>query len=183
MISEEALLVTGMDQMNEVDNVEKLRGQKHSGKWKKPTLTQIFLTVFLLGIAVFWVGTILQSFTSFESRVSSRIDLQDISSIEVIRSLPETTDEVTVTVTDPAEIASIMNAFADVKLLSSSASHDFTRNYWISIFVDGHPRFGITLDDQKYIYINDTERKDKYSSGSFKIINHYDIQSIDRLFD
>ncbi|WP_379163656.1 hypothetical protein [Paenibacillus sp. sgz5001063] len=175
--------MTEVDRMNEVDHVEKLREQKHQGKRKKPNLTQIFVFIFLLGLSVFVVGTIVQSFTSFEKRVSGRIHLQDITSIEVIQSLPVTTDEVTVTVTDQAEIASIMNAFAGVKLMSSYASHDFSRSYWINIFVDGHPRFGIRLDDQKYISIHDSARNDKYSNGSFKIINDYDMQSIDRLFD
>ncbi|MCE3198894.1 hypothetical protein [Paenibacillus sonchi] len=172
-----------MDRMNGGEHADNFRERKHSGKWKKPTLMQICLVVFLLGIAVFLVGTVIQMFSSFEERVSDRIHLQDITSIEIIRSLPSTTDEVKVTVTDPAKIADIMNAFAGVKLMSSSISHDFNRSYWISIIVGKSLRFGIRLDDQKYISINDTSRNDKYSSGSFKIINHYDMRSIDSLFD
>ncbi|CQR52845.1 hypothetical protein [Paenibacillus riograndensis] len=172
-----------MDRMNGGEHADNFRERKHSGKWKKPAMTKIFLTLFLLGIAVFVVGTILQSFTSFEKRVSGRINLNEITSIEIIRSLPSTTDEVKVTVTDPAKIADIMNAFAGVKLMSSSISHDFNRSYWISIIVGKSLRFGIRLDDQKYININDLARKDKYGSGSFKIINHYDMRSIDSLFD
>lgn len=151
-------------------------------KRKKLTLGRVFLIIFLLGLAVYHVGTIVQMFTSFEARVSSRISLQDITSIEITRSLPETADDVVVTVTDPAEIAGIMNAFAGVKLRSSYASHDFTRSYWIHIDVNKYYRFSIRVDDAKYISIGDSSRRDKYSSGSFKIINDYDIGSIDRLF-
>ncbi|KWX78341.1 hypothetical protein [Paenibacillus jilunlii] len=172
-----------MERVKGADHADKPGQRKNSGRWKKPTLAQICLIVFLLGIAVFWVGSVIQMFSSFEERVSGRINLQDITSIEIIRSMPSTTDEVKVTVTDPAKIADIMNAFADVKLMSSSFSHDFNRSYWISIIVGKSLRFGIRLDDQKYIYINDLARKDKYSSGSFKIINHYDMRSIDRLFE
>ncbi|MNC28187.1 hypothetical protein D3C76_96500 [compost metagenome] len=176
-------MVAEMDRMNGAEHAEKPGERENPGKRKKPTLTQIYLTVFLLGIAVFLVGTIMQSFTSFEERVSGRIDQQDITSIEIIRYLPSTPDEVKVTVTDPAEIANIMNAFAGVKLMSSNASHEFTRSYWITIIVGKSYRFGIRVDDQKYISINDTARQDKYGSGFFKIINHYEIHSIDSLFD
>ncbi|MEC0172706.1 hypothetical protein [Paenibacillus graminis] len=172
-----------MERIESADYADNPGQRKSSGKRKKPTFMQIYLIVFLLGIAVFWVGSVIQMFSSFEERVSGRINLQDITSIEIIRSLPSTTDEVKVTVTDPAKIAGIMNAFADVKLMSSNASHNFNRSYWISIIVGKSLRFGVHLDDQKYIYINDLARKDKYSSGSFKIINHYDIRSIDSLFD
>ncbi|KWX72918.1 hypothetical protein AMQ84_23660 [Paenibacillus riograndensis] len=172
-----------MDRMQGADHADQPGQRKNSGKWKKPTLMQVCLVVFLLGIAVFLVGTVIQMFSSFEARVSGRIHLQDITSIEIIRSLPSTTDEVKVTVTDPAKIADIMNAFAGVKLMSSSISHDFNRSYWICIIVGKSLRFGIRLDDQKHIDINDLARKDKYGSGSFKIINHYDMRSIDSLFD
>ncbi|WNS41392.1 hypothetical protein [Paenibacillus sp. MMS20-IR301] len=150
--------------------------------WKKLTLGRIFLLIFLLGLVVYHVGTLVQMFTSFEARVSSRINLNEITSIEIIRSYPDKADEVTVTVTDPADIAGIMDAFEGVRLRSSYASHEFNRNYWMKIDVNDRFRFMIWVDDQKYISISDADRRDKYSSGSFKIINHYDIGPIDRLF-
>lgn len=183
--------MTETEQLNVPENMEQpgerggpgMRGKPGKpGKRKKLTLGRIFLIIFLLGLAVYHVGTIVQMFTSFEARVSSRISLQDITSIEITRSLPETADDVVVTVTDPAEIAGIMNAFAGVKLRSSYASHDFTRSYWIHIDVNKYYRFSIRVDDAKYISISDSSRKDKYSNGSFKIISDYDIGSIDRLF-
>jgi hypothetical protein len=181
MFSEEAVVVVETDQMNGA-NAYNAEQPGEPGKRKKLTLGRIFLIVFLLGLAVYHVGTIVQMFTSFEARVTSRINLQDITSIEIIRSASIMADELTVTVTDPAEIAEIMDAFAGVKLRSSYASHDFNRNYWMQIFVNKQYRFSIRVDDAKYISIGDSSRQDKYSNGSFKIINHYDIQSIDRLF-
>lgn len=162
------------------------RGQKPNrnrpGIWKKLTLGRIFLIVFLLGLVVYHVGTIVQMFTTFEARVTSRIHPGEITSIEIIRSSPDSADERTVIVTDPADIAGIMNAFDGVRLRSSYASHEYNRNYWMKIDVNDQFRFMIWVDDRKYISISDADRRDKYSSGSFKIINAYDIGSIDRLF-
>lgn len=181
--------MTEMEQLNGPENIEQpgergahgMRGKP--GKRKKLTLGRIFLIIFLLGIAVYHVGTIVQMFTSFEARVTGRINVNEITSIEIVESLPATAaEEQKVTVTDPAEIAGIMNAFAGVKLRSSYASHNFTRSYWINIKVNKAYRFSIRVDDAKYISISDSSRRDKYSSGSFKIINDYDIRSIDRLF-
>lgn len=177
-----------LDQGNEAEQAKNQGERKRFGSWsnpamwRKPTLTQIFVMIFLLGMAVYWVGTIVQMFSSFEDRVSGRIRLQDITSIEVTRTAKGAADGVKVTVTDQAKIAEIMDAFADVKLRSSDASHNYTNSYSIQIDVNKYLRFSIDLDDHKYIYIFDHDRKDKYSSGFFKIINHYDMQSIESLF-
>lgn len=174
---------------NGEDRQEKPELQGRRGRHKRPgirkklTPGRMAQMMILLVILVFNIATLVQMFTTFDARVSSRIHLNEITSIEVTTSEPFAAEgERQVTVTDPAEIAEIMNAFAGVRLRSSYASHDFSRSYWMRIYVNKEYRFLIRVDDAKYISINDSFRRDKYSSGSFKIINHYDIQSIDRLF-
>lgn len=127
---------------------------------------------------VYWSVILYHSFNSFENMVLDQINEAEITSIEIQRSLSEEQ----VIIEDKKEIETIIHKFADVKLRRSDGFERLEHSYWISIFVNKGMRFGMELTDENFIYINDLYKKDKYSSGSFKITSDFDGAFIANLF-
>lgn len=142
---------------------------------KKPNPFIVFFLVFIIG---FWSITLYHSYNSFENLVLDRIDATEITSIEILKS----SNEEEVKVDDPKEIEKIIHEFSDVKLRRSNAADKPTETYWISIFVNKGLRFGMSLTDTNFLYINDLASKSKYHSGGFKITSKFDGESITSLF-
>lgn len=140
--------------------------------------SQLISLIPIAILVVYWSVTLYHSYNSFENLVLDRIDENEITSIEILKSLSE--DEVIID--DKNEIKTIIHEFADVKLRRSDASDHSKESYWISIFVNKGMRFGMELTDENFIYINDLYKKDKYSSGSFKITSDFDGAFIASLF-
>jgi hypothetical protein len=119
--------------------------------------------------------------TSFKELVLDRVNVADVTSIEIVETKESSTQEEEIVVTDRDEIENIMNGFAQVKLRESDSGGSFGEAYWIHIKVDGYPRFGLHLNDQNYIYIHDLQRNDKYN-GSYRITNEFNSEFINHLF-
>lgn len=127
---------------------------------------------------VYWSVILYHSFNSFENMVLDQISEAEITSIEIEKSLSEEK----VIIEDKKEIETIIQKFADVKLRRTEGLERFKESYSISIFVNKGMRFGIMLTDTNSVYIYDYHKKDKYSSGSFKITSDFDGAFIANLF-
>jgi hypothetical protein len=110
--------------------------------------------------------------------VLDQIDETEITSIEIEKY---SVDE-KVVIEDPKEIEKIIYAFSDVKLRRSSALDKSTETYWISIIVNNSLRFGMNLTDTNFLYVTDLDKKDKYSSGNFRMTSDFDVNCIGSLF-
>lgn len=138
----------------------------------------LFSLIPVVILVVYWSVTLYHSFNSFENMVLDQISEAEITSIEIEQSLSEEQ----VIIEDKKEIETIIHKFADVKLRRSDGLERLEQSYRINIFVNKGMRFGIELTDKNFIYIYDFYKKDKYSSGSFKITSDFDGAFIASLF-
>ncbi|MEK3736928.1 hypothetical protein NYE47_07080 [Paenibacillus sp. FSL H7-0941] len=138
----------------------------------------IFLVLIFLLIEIPVIINLYHSYNSFENLVLDQIDETEITSIEIEKY---SVDE-KVVIEDPKEIEKIIYAFSDVKLRRSSALDKSTETYWISIIVNNSLRIGMNLTDTNFLYVTNLDKKDKYSSGNFRMTSDFDVNCIASLF-
>ncbi len=142
-----------------------------------------YFIAFLVIVAIAVLGMMYLSSrnTTFKEVVLNKLNLNEISSIEVIRS--DRTNDKEITVTDTTQIKKILNAFSQMKLKESSISNiNFITSYWITLESNGNRDFGITLYDKKYIVIYEyNAASQKNQSKSYIITNDFDPLAIAEL--
>lgn len=118
---------------------------KRRGKYFIGTL--IFITIVALGMMY-----IFSKNTTFKEVVIEKLKVNEISSIEIVKS--DRTNESEIAVTDPSQIIKIMEAFSQMQLKESNVSNvNFKTSYWIVLKSNGNRNFGITLYDSNHISI------------------------------
>ncbi|MFB5268615.1 hypothetical protein ACE41H_17780 [Paenibacillus enshidis] len=120
--------------------------------------------------------------TSFKELVLDRVNINSISSIEIVKAEKSSDEEKKIVVTDRKEIENIMHGFAEVKLKESDFDNSGD-SYWFYIKVDGYSRFGLQLNEQNQIHVFDRQRDDKYRSASYQITNDFNKDFIGNLFN
>lgn len=112
-----------------------------------------FITILVIIIvAALGMMYIFSKNTTFQEVVLDKLNLNEISSIEIIKS--DRTNEKEITVTDPSQIIKIMDAFSQMKLKESTISNiNYITSYWITLKSNENRNFGITLYDNNYIFI------------------------------
>lgn len=120
--------------------------------------------------------------TTFEEIVLDRIHTDDITSIEMIQTTSASSEEQKVTVTDRAEIGTIIAAFEKIQLRKTHTPSSASTAYWIAIQVNDRLRFGLRLDSNKQIAITDLEQKDSKRNATYKITSAYEMESVERFF-
>lgn len=149
---------------------------KPKGKSMKYLLAALLILLIVL-IAAF------NRRTTFEQIVLDRIRTDDITSIQMIQTPSTSSEEQKVTVTDRAEIETIMSAFEKIQLRKANSPTSASKAYWISIQVNGRLRFGLRLDNNKHIVITDLEQKGSKRNATYKITSAYGMQSVERFFE
>jgi hypothetical protein len=137
-----------------------------------------FIVIFFVVVVVVWSVNLYHSHNSFKNLVLDEINASEITSIDILKS----SNNENVVVKDKREIGKIIDGFADMKLRRSSADGNYKESYWISIYVSNGLKFGMRLTDDKIISITNLHKKNKYSSGNFKITSVFDVSSIAGLF-
>lgn len=138
----------------------------------------IFLAI-VVGLVIIDMST---KNTTFKEVVLDHLNVIEVSSIEIIRST-DTINEDKITVTDPSQIESIMNAFSQTKLKEASFLNiNYTGSYWITLKTNKNRKFGITLYDKVYVTIIEYNNSTKNATKSYKITNEFDPIVIRGLF-
>lgn len=81
----------------------------------------IITILVIITIAALAMMYIFSKNTTFKEVVLDKLNLNEISSIEIIKS--GSTNEKEITVTDPSQITKIMDAFSQMKLKESTISN------------------------------------------------------------
>jgi len=140
-----------------------------------------YILAFLL-VAIVIVLAIMnnqRNTTTFKEAVLDQLNLAEISSVDVIKSIDSSEEEISVTT--PEKIQFIVNVLSEVKLRKADYSNSQqTESYWITIKTNNERKFGLTLySDHIIIFSYDLVGK---KSVSYKILNHVDLEAINELF-
>ncbi|MGG1636656.1 hypothetical protein [Paenibacillus sp. NRS-1760] len=137
--------------------------------------------LFLFVIAGVVVFTISSKQTTFNKVISDQLNLNQISTIEILKSIDDPLEE-KIVVTDLAQIERIMNVFSNTKLIKEHFSTiNINETYWITIKTNENRQFGLTLYDYHYLNVfNYNASKD--AANSYKITNELDASVIRDLF-
>ncbi|WP_054024019.1 hypothetical protein [Bacillus sp. FJAT-28004] len=138
---------------------------------------KIVVLIMVIGLVVVYMYS---RNSTFSEEVTNHFNVKDVSSIEIIKT--STSNEETITVTDPKQIELIMNAFSTTKLRKDRILNiNHTESYWITIKNNGTRRFGLTLYDDEYLEIYNNNAT-KNALKSFKITNELNLTIIQDLF-
>jgi len=137
------------------------------------------LAVLLVAIVVVLAIMNNQRNTTFKEAVLDHLNLAEISSVDVIKSIDSSEEEISVTT--PEKIQFLMNVLSEVKLRKADYSNSQqTESYWITIKTNNERKFGLTLySDHIIVFSYDSVGK---KSVSYKILNHVDLEAFNGLF-
>ncbi|OBA07236.1 hypothetical protein A9P44_10210 [Paenibacillus polymyxa] len=141
----------------------------------KRTINILSIIVIVLVIGIPSIVYLLGLNTSFQKVVLDRINVDDITSLYIIKDT-STGDIKNAVVTDKKEIKNIMNEFTNVKFKKSDSITSLNDNYTIRARVNGESRFTITIWSNTDITIFDKE--EKHSVYDYKVTNKFDYESL-----
>jgi len=145
---------------------------------KRNKIVAAIILVVVVGLVVVYTSSIN---TTFSEEVTDHFNLKDVSSIEIIKTTSSTNED-TVTVTDPKQMELIMNTFSMTKLRKDPVENsNYTDSYWITIKNNGTRQFGLTLYGHNYLEIYNNNAT-KNALKSYKIKNELDLTLIQSLF-
>lgn len=132
------------------------------------------VVIILLSISLFIVYESSRK-TTFNEAVLKNLNVEQISSLQIIRSNNE--NEYEISITERSGIKEIVDCLSQLKLKESRISNiEYTDSYWITIRDDSQGRrFGITLYDNTYISIYNYTEKQSNSTSSYKITNEEEL--------
>ncbi|MEJ3720006.1 hypothetical protein WGM54_18635 [Paenibacillus polymyxa] len=142
---------------------------------RKRTINILSIVVIVLVIGIPSTIYLLGLNTSFQKVVLDRINVEDITSLYIIKDT-STGDIKSAVVSDKKEIKNIMNEFTNLKLKKSDSITSLNDNYTIRARVNGEARFMITIWSSTDITIFDKEAKD--SAYDYKATNKFDYESL-----
>ncbi len=112
-----------------------------------------------------------------------QVNLEEIDTIEIIKSDDNPTNERKITVSDPKEIHQIINEFSQIQLKKSNSSTPSSDSYWITIRSKQERKLGLTILGEKNIVIYKyNSANPKKSIVSYEIISGYNGKLIQELF-
>ncbi|MEC0182568.1 DUF5301 domain-containing protein [Paenibacillus peoriae] len=132
------------------------------------------LSFIILFVVIVVIGVIFASKTTitFKEAALGQVNLEEIDTIEVIKSDDNSTNERKITVSDPKVIHQILNEFSQVQLKKSNSSSPSSDSYWITIRSKQERKLELTILGEKNIVIY------KYNSANPKnSIVSYEIVS------
>ncbi|WP_068500198.1 DUF5301 domain-containing protein [Paenibacillus kribbensis] len=143
------------------------------------------LSFIILFVVIVVAGVIFASKTTitFKEAALGQVNLEEIDTIEIIKSDDNSTNERKITVSDPKEIHQIINEFSQIQLKKSNSSTPSSDSYWITIRSKQERKLGLTILGEKNIVIYKYKSANpKNSIVSYEIISGYNGKLIQNLF-
>lgn len=120
--------------------------------------------------------------TTFNEVVLKDLNVEEISSLQMIKSMSENE----ISITERNKIKEIIDCLSLIKLKESGLSTiEYTDSYWITLRDHDKRRFGITLYDNTYISIFKYTENQPNLTFSYKITNEneIDVATIEKWFN
>ncbi|ASR49500.1 hypothetical protein B4V02_23840 [Paenibacillus kribbensis] len=147
---------------------------------KKYVLSFIIIFVVIVVAGAIFAS---KSTITFKDAALGQVNLEEIDTIEIIKSDDNSTNERKITVSDPKEIHQIINEFSRVQLKKSNSSTPSPDSYWITIRSKQERKLGLTILGEKNIVIYKyNSANPKNSIVSYEIISGYNGKLIQNLF-
>lgn len=139
-----------------------------------------YITIAILCLTVILVFVYLSTRnTTFNEAVLDELNISEISSLEIIKSIG--TQEEEISVVDSNEIKSLMSMFSQIKLKHKQFPNgNYSETYWITIKGKGNRLYGMTLYDKDYIQIYNYQSN---ISDEYKIIGDLNLSVIQEMFN
>ncbi|WP_043891241.1 DUF5301 domain-containing protein [Paenibacillus sp. Aloe-11] len=143
------------------------------------------LSFIIIFVVIVVAGVIFASKTAitFKEAALGQVNLEEIDTIEIMKSDDNPTNERKITVSDPKVIHQIINEFSQVQLKKSNSSSPSSDSYWITIRSKQERKLGLTILGEKNIVIYKyNSANPKNSIVSYEIISGYNGKLIQELF-
>ncbi|OMF77888.1 DUF4883 family protein [Paenibacillus peoriae] len=147
---------------------------------KKYVLSFIILFVVIVVVGVIFAS---EPTISFKEAALGQVNLEEINTIEIIKSVDNTANEKKITVSNPKAIHQIINELSQVQLKKSDSSTPSSDLYWITIRSKQERKLGLTIFGEKSLVVY------KYDSAvpknnvvSYEIISGYNEKLMKNFF-
>lgn len=113
----------------------------------------------------------------FNEEVIEKLDINEITKIEVIR----VSDDKTIHVTDQKAIETFMEYFDKLTIRKTRyKEQSFNEAYWITLNINDDRSVGLKVDDTNHLFVY---LVDENYMKDYEILDSFDLQFIDKLFD
>lgn len=138
----------------------------------------IFVVIVVVGVIIVSKSTI-----TFKEAALEQVNLEEIDTIEIIKSDDNSTNERKITVSDPKAIHQIINEFSQVQLKESNPNTSSSDLYWITIRSKQERKLGLTILGEKNLVVYKYKSAvPKNSVVSYEIISGYNGKLMKDLF-
>ncbi|MEK5322680.1 hypothetical protein NSS94_26130 [Paenibacillus sp. FSL L8-0644] len=144
------------------------------------------LSFIIIFIVIVVAGVIFTSKTtiSFKEAALGQVNLEEIDTIEIIKSDDNSANEKKITLSDPKAINQIINVFSQLQLKKSNSGTHSSDSYWITIKSKQERKLGLTILGEKNLVVykyNSTAPKNSFVS--YEIISGYNGNIIPNFFE
>lgn len=144
------------------------------------------LSFIILLVVIVVAGVIFTSKTtiSFKEAALGQVNLEEIDTIEIIKSDDNSANEKKITVSDPKSINQIINIFSQLQLKKSNSSTPSSDLYWITIRSKQERKLGLTILGEKNLVVYKyNSAVPKNSVVSYEIISGYNGKLMQKFFE
>lgn len=141
------------------------------------TKRKIQLALLITAVIMYTTIVIATRDNLFNEEVIEKLDIDEITKIEIIRI----SDDETIHLTDPKAVEAFMKHF-DKRTIRKTRykEQSFNEAYWITLKINDKRSVGLKVDDTNHLFVY---LVDENYMKDYVIIDSFDLQFIEKIFD